>query len=39
MNLDVKRVKEDLISQRKMNLSGNLYHKTQLEFAYNTNHI
>lgn len=22
-----------------MNLFGNLYHKTQLEFAYNTNHI
>lgn len=22
-----------------MNLPGNLYHKTQLDFAYNTNHI
>lgn len=22
-----------------MNLSGNLYHKTQIDFAYNTNHI
>ena len=22
-----------------MNLSGSLYHKTQLDFAYNTNHI
>lgn len=22
-----------------MNLSGNLYHKTQIDFAYYTNHI
>jgi len=37
--MDVKKVKKALIEQRQMNLSGNLYHKTQLEFAYNTNHI
>ena len=28
-----------LKEQRKINLSGNLYYKTQLDFAYNTNHI
>ena len=37
--MDARKVKESLIEQRKMNLSGNLYHKTQLDFAYNTNHI
>ena len=37
--MDARKVKEALIEQRKMNLSGNLYHKTQLDFAYNTNHI
>lgn len=37
--MDVGKVKKALIEQRKMNLSGNLYHKTQLDFAYNTNHI
>ena len=28
-----------LIEQKNMDLSGSLYHKTQLDFAYNTNHI
>ncbi len=37
--MEVARVKQALIEQRKINLSGNLYHKTQLDFAYNTNHI
>ena len=37
--MDGRKVKKALIEQRKMNLSGNLYHKTQLDFAYNTNHI
>ena len=37
--MDVRKVKKALIEQRKINLSGNLYHKTQLDFAYNTNHI
>jgi Fic family protein len=37
--MDVKEIKNALIEQRKMNLSGNLYHRTQVEFAYNTNHI
>jgi len=37
--MDAKEIKKALIEQRKINLSGNLYHKTQLDFAYNTNHI
>ena len=28
-----------LKEQEKMKLKGNLYHKTQIEFAYNSNHI
>lgn len=39
INLEIAKVKKALIEQKKLNLSGNLYHKTQLEFAYNTNHI
>ena len=37
--MEIQKVKEALISQRKIGLSGNLYHKTQIEFAYNTNHM
>ena len=32
-------IKKALIEQRKINLKGNLYHKTQIDFAYNTNHM
>lgn len=32
-------IKEALIKQRNMNLSGNLYYKTQIDFAFNTNHM
>ena len=32
-------IKEALINQKNMNLSGNLYYKTQIEFAFNTNHM
>ncbi len=28
-----------LREQKKMNLKGNIYHITQINFAYNTNHI
>ncbi|MCI9279240.1 MAG: Fic family protein [Bacilli bacterium] len=35
----MKKVKKALIEQKNINLSGNLYHKTQIEFAYNTNHL
>ena len=37
--MDISKIKKALIEQKKINLSGNLYHKTQLDFAYNTNHI
>ena len=37
--MDVSKIKQALITQKNMNLSGNLYHKTQLDFAYNTNHM
>ncbi|MDO5569238.1 MAG: Fic family protein [bacterium] len=37
--MKVSDVKKALIEQKRINLSGNLYHKTQLEFAYNTNHM
>ena len=37
--MEVSKIKKALIEQKNLNLSGNLYHKTQLDFAYNTNHI
>lgn len=38
-NMEVEKIKKALIEQKNIGLSGNLYHKTQLDFAYNTNHI
>ena len=37
--MKIGQIKKALIDQKNMNLSGNLYHKTQLDFAYNSNHI
>ena len=37
--MEAQEIKKALIEQKRMNLSGNLYHRTQLEFAYNNNHI
>ena len=37
--METRKVKKALVEQRSINLSGNLYHKTQIEFAYNTNHM
>ena len=37
--MEVSKIKKALIGQKNIGLSGNLYHKTQLDFAYNTNHI
>ena len=37
--MNANDIKQALIDQKKLNLSGNLYHQTQLSFAYNTNHI
>ena len=35
----ISKEKKALIEQKNMNLSGSLYHKTQIDFAYNTNHL
>ena len=37
--MNAKIIKEALINQKNINLSGNLYYKTQIDFAYNTNHM
>ena len=37
--MEIEKIKKALIEQKRMNLSGNLYHKTQLDFTYNTNHL
>lgn len=37
--MDAKKIKNALIRQKENNLSGNLYYKTQIDFAYNTNYI
>lgn len=37
--MQISKVKEALITQKRINLSGNLYYKTQIDFAYNTNYI
>lgn len=37
--MEINKVKKTLIEQKNINLSGNLYHKTQIDFAYNTNHM
>ncbi len=37
--MQVSEIKKALIEQRKINLSGNLYHKTQIDFAFNNNFI
>lgn len=37
--METSKIKKALIEQKNMNLSGNLYHKTQIDFAYNTNHM
>lgn len=37
--MEANKIKQALIEQKNINLSGNLYHKTQIDFAYNTNHI
>ncbi len=37
--MEVSKIRQALIEQKNIGLSGNLYHKTQLDFAYNTNYI
>ena len=37
--MDVNKIKKALIQQKNIKLSGNLYYKTQIDFAYNNNFI
>ena len=37
--MEISKIKKALVEQRKMNLPGNLYHRTQLDFAYSNNYI
>ena len=37
--MKITKLKEALILQKNMNLKGNLYHKTQIDFAYNNNRL
>ena len=37
--MDAITIKKALLQQKKINLPGNLYYKTQIDFAYNTNHM
>ena len=37
--MEISKVRKALIEQKRINLSGNLYYKTQIDFAYNTNHM
>lgn len=37
--MEIDKIRKSLIEQKKLNLPGNLYHKTQVEFAYNTNYL
>ena len=37
--MEISKIKKALIEQKRINLSGNLYYKTQIDFTYNTNHI
>lgn len=38
-NMNVEKIKKALIEQKNIGLSDNLYHKTQLDFSYNSNKI
>ena len=37
--MDIKRVKSELIKQKKSGFKGNIYHFSQVNFAYNSNKI
>lgn len=37
--MEIIEIKKTLTLQKKLNLPGNLYHKTQIDFAYNSNFI
>ena len=37
--MDIKKIKEELIAQKNSKFKGNIYHYTQVNFAYNSNKI
>ena len=37
--MEISKIEKALIEQKRLKLPGNLYYKTQIDFAYNTNHI
>ena len=37
--MEITRLKEELIEQRKSKFKGNIYHYSQVNFAYNSNKI
>ena len=37
--MDVKKVKHELIKQKESKFKGNIYHFSQVNFAYNSNKI
>ncbi len=37
--MKITKIKKALIEQKNINLSGSLYHKTQIDFAYSNNYI
>ena len=37
--MDAKKIKKELIRQKNSNFKGNIYYKTQISFAYNSNKI
>lgn len=37
--MEISKITKALLDQKRLNLPGNLYHKTQVNFAYSTNFI
>ena len=37
--VEISKITKALLDQKRLNLPGNLYHKTQVNFAYSTNFI
>lgn len=37
--MDIKRLKNELIKQKRSGFKGNIYHFLQVNFAYNSNKI
>lgn len=37
--MDIKRLRTELIEQKKSKFKGNIYHYFQVNFAYNSNKI